>query len=352
MFRFPQYWADTSIQSSGRPAVRICALVVSVCIVSACGRLDSVDTTLGAASKQSDLHELATFPTPAGIEENRFRILKQALAENIRTTHDGSFISRLPIDDIGQIEGFFADTAYPGNEEFRWSCKISGDLDSNAEVNIGDIVPIGRHFAKGKNAPDWFTNARFADADGNGEVGISDITVLGNNYLCTIDSFVLQSSATPDIESSWNNLATIPVGQGFKVPDDRGLVFALEIPEPYVFSGYRLIPGLNGEVGTPSNSVILNEGARFSLDISTGTSGDTALVCVQYITDYFHTDITENYQYYWEIGDAGVCENPFGSCVSVLLGPPGLYEITVFVDGLPEMGPTAFPFDFTVQPAQ
>ncbi|GEM_PF-1973639 len=104
--------------------------------------------------------------------------------------------------------------------------------------------------------PSW-PAARVADGDSNGEVGLSDITPIGANFQSVVTGYQLQASATPTVESSWIMVGEIPFSAGALPAEGGPLQFSFELADPQTSFVYRVAPyysdGGDVQVGIASN---------------------------------------------------------------------------------------------------
>lgn len=138
---------------------------------------------LQEASLEQALADARNLATPPGVDEALFSELRAAFVDSLAGLA-GKNASALPggqenrIDDLELV-------AQGSGALLNWSYRNVGDYDLNGEVNISDITPLGIHFGRSTQSPDWAT-ARKADGDGNGEVNISDVTPIGQHFFASV----------------------------------------------------------------------------------------------------------------------------------------------------------------------
>ena len=150
--------------------------------------------------------------------------------------------------------------ADPGPLRLEWTYVNVGDYDSNGEVNIADLTPIGQHF--GKRGPfEPYSIESVIDGDDNEEINISDLTPIGAHFGVSVIGYVVRRN-------------------GFVLPNAQGNTPTLELADfPAVGAPPRLSVTLEGSIGdrwsvapvdssrTEGQATHLVQALRASLDI-------------------------------------------------------------------------------------
>ena len=147
--------------------------------------------------------ELQDMATPEGVDAGLWdRLVAEFLTEleavdGVRGT--SSTEEYLAVTDF--------DYSYGGRDDvvLEWTYHNTGDYDLNGEVNISDIVLIGRHWGAERGDENWYTEARPADGDNNGMVTSGDLTPIARNYKCLVNRYVLQAKAPTAGDAGWSD---------------------------------------------------------------------------------------------------------------------------------------------------
>jgi hypothetical protein len=97
--------------------------------------------------------------------------------------------TRNAVDDL-KIEAEAVDTLV-------WTYRNTGDYDQSSEVNVADLVPIGRFYLAVAGDDQWIT-AQVADGDTNGEINTADVTPIGENLLRTVQGYAVYEGLSED----------------------------------------------------------------------------------------------------------------------------------------------------------
>jgi hypothetical protein len=241
-----------------KPLVIGCVVLICLCLLGCGGSKGSVtglpraDAPVAAPRTQAEaLAQLDALPLPDGVDAATFAELKSALRAMLEQMPPARFTSTPPTGPANKIMDLTTGIDDDGNEGIQWNYLNVGDYDLNSEVNISDITPIGQHFHKNTNSPDWKSAARFADGDGNGEVNISDITPIGQNFLRRVATYRIEGG---NDEASLQELDELPFEAG--TPLLTGIRMYHYLPAVQ-YPVYRVTP--LDEFGTPGESSMLSQ---------------------------------------------------------------------------------------------
>ena len=144
------------------------------------------------------LAELESFATPAGVDADTWRQLRDALRDALSSVDTAArSVRSAPVSDGARTRL----TLLPGPPTLaRWFYFNPGDYDQNGEVNISDLTPLALHL--GEAVPAELGTPRsiqsVIDGDGNGEVNISDVTPIGANFGRRITAYAFYFSSVDD----------------------------------------------------------------------------------------------------------------------------------------------------------
>jgi len=199
-------------------------------------------------------------PAPRGVEPSLWRQLTAELARQVAYYGRDKAAAAPPAGERNAARDLHI---IPGAAtlQLAWTHHAVGDYDSNGEVNISDLTPIGMYF--GASLATWgWDEARAADGDGNGEINISDITPIGQHYLVRTSAYKVYASASlddyPDAADSPNGpgarlVGSIDLAEFTAVPGGRQLLYAVSAPVAGEF--YWVRPSDGTSDGAASNYV-------------------------------------------------------------------------------------------------
>jgi hypothetical protein len=247
-------WSEKMFKSLLR--VYCCLLLISLAACAHGTTLHQPDDAVHAGtaplSRAAALAELDALSTPVGMDAEEFAGLKDSLRKMLESAPPERFIASPPQGQSNRIADLTSGIDDNGQAGIQWNYLNVGDYDLNGLVSISDITPIGIHFGKTSNAPDWKTAARFADGDGNGEINISDITPIGINFNSQVARYIVEAADSP--EGPFSEIGDLEFAAGQSMLSGMRMYQfspAAEMPS------YRVVPvDGSGERGEPSNASV------------------------------------------------------------------------------------------------
>jgi hypothetical protein len=208
---------------------------------------DSAQPVPAALPIQSDI---SAAPVPPGIDAE---LWAQLTAELARVVAARGKVTSLAAQGRGSrvLDFWLLDNS--GGVGF-WGYRNQGDYDLNGLVTISDLTPIGAHFGKRSNDPNWET-IQVVDGDSNGEINISDVTPLGNNFGARVAGYVIQEKDS--LISDYETIGFVDLSQAQLVQGGYPYFFLVPIAgQPLRW--YRVVPSATDvapyELGVPSNN--------------------------------------------------------------------------------------------------
>lgn len=226
------------------------ALLLLVAIVLAgCSSRTSSTTNATDSGVAQAVAELDEAPTPDGVDEGLFAMLKAELR--------GALLRRTSTPPSGE-DNAIADLVLFEDEvtsdwTLEWGYRNVGDYNQDGTVNIADITPIAMHFGQTydpETEPDCLQAV--IDGSGSGAVDIADITPIAQNFGVQIAGYSVEVSMTEGAE--WDEVSAVL--QGAALGDGRkALEYVLETPEESSLYRVRAYDTGQAAFGDPSNPV-------------------------------------------------------------------------------------------------
>jgi hypothetical protein len=185
------------MMTGSSPAVqarRIALLIVLLATVG-CGSAkrqgaDGPETEAGplnSAALSTALAELAALPTPEGVAEDTFAMLKREFEQILREQAGGRGASRSYIEL--EDHNSWSHRAYPldfavintvdGATLLEWNYTQYADANLDGRVDIKDITPLGIYFQKDVVHP----QIAAADTNDDGKITLQDLSPIGTHFL-------------------------------------------------------------------------------------------------------------------------------------------------------------------------
>jgi hypothetical protein len=164
--------------------------------------------TVSAQEYAAARGQLASLPVPAGADAAQFAQLRATLDKLLADRASGKQPAALP---SSQGYAGLVVTSGDGTFHLTWTYKNTGDYNSDGEVNISDLTPLGIHLRKTSASPDWNV-AQAADGDDNGEVTVSDLTPIGMNLFAQVNGYNIYGGDNPT--GPWALVDSVPTSEG------------------------------------------------------------------------------------------------------------------------------------------
>jgi PKD repeat protein len=187
--------------------IRIFALLVIIAIAAT---FSGCAANTGAQGKQTTPKleaQLASLPTPQGVDAALFEQLKAEFARVMR--EEGKSAASPPAGaGNAPASAYFTDDG-GGDYTLRWAYRNKGDYDQSGTVGITDITPLAVHFghAVGADGLDAVIHAL-----PTGTVGISDVTPIAQNF--GVDCARYDVEWATSTSGPWTSLASVNLSSG------------------------------------------------------------------------------------------------------------------------------------------
>gem|GEM_PF-6323262 len=182
--------------------------------------------------------QLAELPTPNGVREELFLLLKQALAAEIERAAKRPSV---PIPEHWQFVVEYPTALYEnGQWLLRWACENDGDYNQDGFVNISDITPLAVHFTEAIDQDGRWPTPTSQPVDGNedGCVSILDITPLAASFGLGVASYSIEGAN--DEAGPWETAGSIPFAAN--TSDYGRLMFEISLGPSPSFRYFRVVP--------------------------------------------------------------------------------------------------------------
>jgi len=180
------------------------------------GRASTAPTIpLADLLKQIDAH-----PAPVGVDAARFAALKTELKPPLIARASGSkTISIAPTGTMNAVTDLAAVSNAGGTQAtLTWTEKLSGDYNSDGEVNIGDLGPLALYYGQRTDSgPD--DGHRLVVGDSDPQITIGDLQAIANNYMAHIEGYQVWrghfNGTTTDWETTFRPNVSNPANTAF-----------------------------------------------------------------------------------------------------------------------------------------
>jgi len=220
-------------------------VLLSCAVVSCSGgaRLDPGAATVDEETSielELALAELDGLARPFGADRQVFAALK----EELRAALLGGAARRAaaaPNSPLSRVTDLRMWDNGDSGATCRWTYRNQGNYNQDSQVTVSDLTPVGQHYDKGEDAPDWVL-ARQADGSDDGLVTVSDITPIGQFFNAAVDSYALEVNTLPSPTSGWTEVARVPFADGLIALPGGPRQFVVDLADPVIGRFYRVVP--------------------------------------------------------------------------------------------------------------